>query len=47
MEGLRRYRFNSDPEFRPHPATWLNDDRWKVEAPPPRQTAQERMATYL
>jgi hypothetical protein len=28
LAGLRRYRFNPDPSYRPHPATWLNGERW-------------------
>lgn len=30
LAGLERYRAHmpDDPQFRPHPATWLNQGRW-------------------
>jgi hypothetical protein len=28
MSGLAQYRFSPDPKFIPHPATFLNQDRW-------------------
>jgi hypothetical protein len=28
MEGLRRAQFSPDPQFIPHPSTWLNQERW-------------------
>jgi len=28
IAGVRRYRFNDDPKFRPLAATWLNGERW-------------------
>jgi len=31
MSGLARYSFSSDPQFVPHPATWLNQHRWADE----------------
>lgn len=31
MVGLARYQFSPDPQFRPHPATWLNGERWLDE----------------
>jgi hypothetical protein len=36
MRGLLRQRFNIDPKYQPHPATWLNGDRWQDEPPPPK-----------
>jgi hypothetical protein len=30
---------NRDPEFTPHPATWLNQERWEDDPLPPRQRA--------
>jgi uncharacterized protein YdaU (DUF1376 family) len=33
MAGLQAARFSSDPQFVPHPATWLNQGRWADEAP--------------
>lgn len=35
MAGLRRYRFSTDPQYVPHPSTWLNGGRWTDEPPPP------------
>lgn len=32
MEGLRRYEFSPEKKFRPHPATWLNKQRWRTQA---------------
>ena len=32
MPALR----SMDPQFVPHPATWLNQERWNDEPPPPR-----------
>ena len=31
MNGLARYTFSTDPQFIPHPATWLNQHRWADE----------------
>jgi hypothetical protein len=31
MEGVRTYRWSPTMEYRPHPATWLNQHRW-IEA---------------
>jgi hypothetical protein len=31
MAGLDRFVFDDRPRFRPHPATWLNDARWRDE----------------
>jgi hypothetical protein len=37
MAGLAAYSFSEEEKFRPHPATWLNNDRWVVEdVPVPR-----------
>jgi hypothetical protein len=35
MAGLERYRFKPEVEFQPHPSTWLNDERWTTNEPPP------------
>ena len=29
MEGLARYKFRDDPQYIPHPATWLHQERWR------------------
>lgn len=31
MAGLERYKFSPDPAYQPHPATWLNGERWNDE----------------
>jgi hypothetical protein len=31
MAGLLRYPFSEEPQFRPHPTTWLNQGRWMDE----------------
>jgi hypothetical protein len=36
---------NRDPTFTPHPASWLNDDRWLDEALPPRRTTTKNAAS--
>jgi hypothetical protein len=28
MAGLAKYAFSQDPQFVPHPSTWLNQERW-------------------
>lgn len=28
LNGLRTFRFGSEPRFMPHPTTWLNEGRW-------------------
>lgn len=33
IAGVKRYPFSPDPQFRPMPATWLNDERWTSEDP--------------
>lgn len=32
LDGLRRFQFHPNPDFRPHPASWLNQRRWEDEA---------------
>ena len=32
LAGLKRARFSADPQFIPHPSTWLNAGRWQDEA---------------
>jgi len=31
LAGVASYRFSDDAQFIPHPATWLNQDRWITE----------------
>ena len=31
MDGLAGYSFSPNPKLRPHPSTWLNQDRWILE----------------
>lgn len=33
MAGLERYKFSPDPAYQPHPATWLNGERWNDVEP--------------
>jgi hypothetical protein len=35
-QGVRQFAFDGNPRFIPHPATWLNRERWKDEPPPPQ-----------
>ncbi len=41
MVGLKGYRFSEDPQYIPHPATWLNKERWVLELVEPRPTADD------
>lgn len=42
MTGLDRFVFSPDPQFQPHPSSWLNAGRFADEAPstPARKTLQ-------
>lgn len=31
VAGLQGYQFHPDPQFQPHPTTWLRGDRWLDE----------------
>ena len=31
INGLRNFKFSDDPQFNPHPSTWLNQKRWLDE----------------
>ena len=31
VEGVKTYPFSEDPQFQPHPATWLNGGNWEGE----------------
>lgn len=35
IAGVRAFKFSRDPEYQPHPATWLNQRRWQDETPQP------------
>jgi len=43
MAGAQRFASdpNRDPSFTPHPATWLNGERWLDEPLPPRKLSLE------
>lgn len=45
LTGLRRYPFNPEPQFIPHPATWLNQGRWESahEAEPIRPASTSNL----
>lgn len=44
LEGLRVFQFSSDPQFIPHPATWLNQRRWEDGPALKKLTLAERFA---
>jgi hypothetical protein len=44
LAGVQRYQWPSDPQFTPHPATWLNQKRWLDEAPARKMTLSEKIA---
>lgn len=31
IAGVRAFKFSRDPQYQPHPATWLNQRRWQDE----------------
>jgi hypothetical protein len=31
IDGLIHYAFSSERQYQPHPATWLNQERWQYE----------------
>jgi hypothetical protein len=45
IEGARRFALdpNRDPSFTPHPATWLNGERWLDEPLPPRKLSPQEL----
>jgi hypothetical protein len=44
LAGARNYVWPTDPQFIPHPATWLNQHRWNDEPPPRKMTLAEQYA---
>ena len=44
LSGLYGYVWPNDPQYIPHPATWLNQHRWKDEPPPRKMTLAEKFA---
>jgi len=34
LAALETAQFSADPRYQPHPATWLNGDRWLDESDP-------------
>jgi hypothetical protein len=48
IEGIRRQRWHVDESLRPHPATWLNQDRWQDDpdagAPAPTRAVPWQVA---
>src|SRR5579872_2167493 len=32
IDGLIHYAFSAERQYQPHPATWLNQERWQYEA---------------
>lgn len=46
MDGLRRFQFSAELKWRPHPASWLNGERWLDEVDTdPRPTATTKPST--
>ena len=45
IEGARRFALDPtrDPSFTPHPATWLNAERWLDEPLPPRKFSPQEL----
>lgn len=41
LTGLERHQFSSDPQYRPHPATWLNAERWRDQPDLPTRSAAD------
>ena len=44
LAGVERYaptRTGQDPQYTPHPATWLNQQRWEDEPETPRPSGQQ------
>jgi hypothetical protein len=47
-DGLRAWKAHwTDPEFIPHPKTWLNQQRWNDRPPEPKQAAPKAADTIL
>lgn len=44
IEAVRAADWSADPEFIPHPSTWLNGKRWMDEKPARRLTLAEELA---
>jgi uncharacterized protein YdaU (DUF1376 family) len=44
LAGLRSAKFSSDPQYVPHPATWLNQRRWEDGPPTRKLTLAEQYA---
>ena len=44
LTGLRSAKFSSDPQYVPHPATWLNQRRWEDGPPTRKLTLAEQYA---
>lgn len=47
LAGLERHRFSDDPQYQPHPATWLNQNRWLDEPAEPKRGFQDEFADAL
>jgi hypothetical protein len=43
LAGLERHQFNPDPQYQPHPATWLNGDRWLDPGTPAKRAATAQL----
>lgn len=56
LMGLRAYPFSPEVQFQPHPATWLNQERYIIEeasappttgGPPPKPTLDDTLRGIL
>jgi len=45
IQALKTFKFSADTEFIPHPATWLNQERWTDQPakPPPEPGSRRAM----
>lgn len=47
MERHAQERAGKDPQYTPHPATWLNGERWLDEAPAPKKSILDEIDRRL
>lgn len=47
MEALAKFPFSKDPQYIPHPSTWLNHRRWEDEVPQAELSDYEKLMGRL
>ena len=47
LTGLQRHKFTPDPQYQPHPATWLNGDRWLDEGSSRQRPAADQLQDHI